>query len=285
MKIYDFAVDKQLSFLQCGKFQSPNASWMHYKRELTEFEFMFVTEGTLYIADGDTRYMVSKGEYLLMQPTLEQYGYEASDCSFYWLHFSYNDWQNNPVCYQAPSEAKPAPGHLLLPEHEVLSSADRLLVLTKQLLDSDMRYHEELLSSALLLAVLAETACQSTLLGKYSIAYSGDQLYNDLYEFIRMHASENIPVSEIATYFNYSQTYLTSFFHKRSGFTMKQFILQCKIEIAKAELSDTNHSITQVAYNIGFDDVHNFSNAFKKIVGVSPLTYRNSFAKRWLNNR
>lgn len=109
------------------------------------------------------------------------------------------------------------------------------------------------------------------------------QLYDDICDYINLHISENIKVSEIADYFGYNKKYLPSFFRKHSGITVKQYILQTKMEYAKAELSDTNHSISQVAYNIGFNDVHNFSIAFKKITGLSPSDYRNSYSKRNLN--
>ncbi|NLK75641.1 MAG: helix-turn-helix transcriptional regulator [Clostridiales bacterium] len=284
MTIYAFDTDKHFVFLGAGKFQSPTPSWMHYRRKLLEFEFMLVTDGVLYIADHNNRYEVSKGEYILMAPTDNQHGYRASSCSFYWMHFSYNNNQNNPLICNDIEQLDLQPKELIIPKKELLSSYERVIILMKQLLDSDKRYRESILNKYLTSAILAETANQSTLFRKLSKVNSGDQLFNDIYEYILMHASENITVNSLAEYFNYSPTYLTSFFRRHSGLTIKQFMLQAKMEIAKAELTDSNHSVTQIAYNVGFDDVHNFSNAFKKVVGLSPTVYRNTFAKRHLNN-
>lgn len=44
------------------------------------------------------------------------------------------------------------------------------------------------------------------------------------------------------------------------------------MDIAKALLNDTNKPISQIGYEIGFSDNHNFSSAFKKSQGKAHLT-------------
>ncbi|MBQ8846333.1 MAG: helix-turn-helix transcriptional regulator [Lachnospiraceae bacterium] len=60
-------------------------------------------------------------------------------------------------------------------------------------------------------------------------------------------------------------------------------MIQKKMEYAKAELAETNHSVSQIGYTLGYSDPHNFSNAFKKETGLTPSEYRDSYAKRKLN--
>ena len=50
-----------------------------------------------------------------------------------------------------------------------------------------------------------------------------------------------------------------------------------------AELTDTNHTVSQIAYNIGFQDAHNFSTAFRKLTGMTPGQYRKSYGHRKLS--
>ena len=88
--------------------------------------------------------------------------------------------------------------------------------------------------------------------------------------------------SEIAEYFGYNEKYITTFFKKASGVSLKTYILNQKMDMAKALLSDTNKPISQIGYEIGFSDNHNFSSAFKKITGQSPSDYRNTYAQRKL---
>lgn len=276
----NFVFNSDVLFSQhwCGKFQSPSSEWMHLTRELTDMELMVVTEGTLYIADEKNEYEISKNEYILMPPTRYQHGYKSGSCSFYWMHFSssggFETADNENVDYESQK--------LYIPHHGILTSSDRVIILMKQLQDSDRRYHNAQLNNCLCSAILSEIGCQNVLYRQFSQSNQTTQIFNDIVDFVNYHSSENLTVNAIAGYFNYNPKYLSSFFKEQSGTTLKQYILQVKMDSAKAELSDTNLSISQIAYNVGFSDPHNFSNAFKKITGLSPSEYRESFAKRAL---
>lgn len=286
MFIFDFDIQKTFTFRWCGKFQSPTPEWMHFTRQLYDYELMVVTKGTLYIGSETKRYEVKEGQYLLMEPTKCQYGYQSSDCSFYWMHFLYNGYINDRELHDSETLTEVyCQGHLLIPEEGSLTSPERIIILLRQLQDSDQRYRESGLNNYLASAALAELANQSYLFKKYGKGNMTKQLYNDICDYITLHANENLTLEELADYFSYNKKYLTTFFRNKSGITIKQYMLQTKMDRAKGELTDTNHPIAQVAYNIGFSDVHNFSNAFKKITGLSPTNYRNSFSKRYLNNK
>lgn len=283
MLVYNFDTDKLFNYHWCGKFQSPSPEWTHLERRLHDFELMVVTEGILYIANESNQYKINKGQYILMGPTNRQYGYKTSKCSFYWLHFTYNGNFNNPELQLMESDSsRYVRGHLLIPEAGTLNSIERIIILMKQLQDSDKRYREVSLNNYLSSAVLAELANQSDVFKKYGEDHIKKQLYHDICDFIKLHLSSNITMDEIASYFGYNKKYLTTFFGKHSGISIKQYFILVKMDYAKAELSDTNKTIAQIAYDIGFHDVHHFSNTFKKYTGLSPTSYRNSYNKRFL---
>ena len=100
---------------------------------------------------------------------------------------------------------------------------------------------------------------------------------------IQYHSSESLKVTELARYFGYNDKYLSSLFHEGTGMTLKQFILKSKMDSAMAELTDTNHTVSQIAYNVGFQDAHNFSTAFRKLTGMTPGQYRKSYGNRELS--
>lgn len=279
MKIIAFQHNSNISYNWCGKFESPSPEWMHLTRDLIDFELIVVTDGILYIADSQKEYTIRKGEYILMAPDKFQHGYRQSNCSFYWLHFrvindtyrvhsTISDTDDDTCFYISASEK--------------IASPDRIIILMKQLQDSDRRYHNHTLNSALTSAILQELYSQGTAHKKISEQNKSAQIYNDIIDYISYHACENMRVSEIADYFGYNDKYLSTFFKKQSGISLKQFMIQSKMDVAKAELTDTNHSIAQIAYNVGFNDTHNFTNSFKKCTGLSPSAYRESYAKRAL---
>lgn len=275
-----FPSDRLLSYHWCGKFQSPTDEWMHLTRNLTDFELMVVTDGTLYISDDKKDYTISKSEYILMPPTPFQHGWRQGGCSFYWLHFYSEDGcdisENNEISLSYDSNK------ICVPLTGRLASMERVIIMMKQLQDCDKRYHNAVLNNSTSTAILSELSCQNTSYRKYSKDRQTKQIFNDIADYVQYHSSENVTVTEIAEYFGYNPKYLSSFFKSQSGMTLKQYMLQTKMDTAKAELSDTNHSISQIAYNIGFGDAHNFTNAFRKITGLSPSEYRQSYGKRAL---
>lgn len=271
-----FDATKEFNYHWCGKFTSPNNDWIHITRSLMDYELMVVTEGTLYIADHANEFTVTKGEYLLMGPTSFQHGTKSSGCSFYWLHFGYNkELQNHGIASDMHDYVA---GQLQLPVIGTLSSLERIIILMKQLQDSDRRYKEVSLNRYLCGAILSEVSAQSYhRINKEK--QLKDQLFHDILDYISWHIQENLRISEIAAYFGYNEKYFTTFFKRYAGITPKQHILQSKMDIAKSNLSETTQPISQIAYSLGFSDAHNFSNAFHKVTGLSPSEYRASYNK------
>lgn len=287
MNYIRFDAEKEFIYHWCGKFVSPDESWVHLTRNLTDYELFVVVEGTLHIGTTTAEYTVVPGEYLLMPPNEFEHGTKPSHCVFYWMHFGYNKEKNNHELFSG-SEASPTgtapetnlaytPGRLLLPEQGRLTSPDRLIILMKQLQDSDRRYREITLNRYLCSAILSEVALQNQVYPAYGNKFLKEQLYQDICDYVFWHLAENLKVSQVANYFGYNEKYLTTFFKQRAGISLKQYILQIKMERAKASLSETTEPVSQIAFQLGFTDSHNFSNAFHKVTGLSPSEYRDSY--------
>jgi AraC-like DNA-binding protein len=274
--VFHFDTTGEFTYHWCGIFTSPNNDWIHITRSREDYELMVVTEGTLYIADHEQEYTVTKGEYLLMGPTSYQHGTKSSGCSFYWLHFGYHMELQDHVVTSDRTEY--VAGQLQIPVTGTLSSLERIIILMKQLQDSDRRYKEVSLNRYLCSAILSEISAQSF----YHINKEKqlkEQLFHDILDYISWHIQERLSISEIAAYFGYNEKYFTTFFKKYAGIPLKQHILQSKMEHAKSNLSETTQPISQIAYSLGFSDAHNFSNAFYKVTGLSPSEYRASYNK------
>lgn len=279
MNYIRFNAEKEFIYHWCGKFVSPDSSWTHMTRPLTDYELFVVVDGVLHIGNTCKNYIISAGEYLLMPPDNYQHGTKTSDCSFYWMHFGYNKGRNNHEIISDTDTPAYAPGYLLLAEQGKLPSWDRIIILMKQLQDSDRRYRELTLNRYLCSAVLSEVALQGQSYPAYGNRIIKEQFYQDICDYVHWHLTDNLKVSQVATYFGYNEKYLTTFFRQRAGISLKQYILQIKMERAKADLSETTEAVSQIAFRLGFTDAHNFSNAFRKITGLSPSEYRDSYNK------
>lgn len=76
---------------------------------------------------------------------------------------------------------------------------------------------------------------------------------------------------------NISPTYLSDMLRSLTGQNAQQHIHNQLIEKAKEKLSTTSLSVSEIAYEIGFEYSQEFSILFKKKTNFSPLPFRHSF--------
>lgn len=89
---------------------------------------------------------------------------------------------------------------------------------------------------------------------------------------------EGLPsVQEMATDLNMSANYLSSLLKVQTGQSAQQLIQNKLIEKAKERLSTTELSVSEIAYELGFEHSQSFSRLFKKKVNLSPSEFRQSF--------
>lgn len=74
-----------------------------------------------------------------------------------------------------------------------------------------------------------------------------------------------------------SQRYLSDLMKSSTGLNTQQYIQNAMIEKAKEKLSTTNLSVSEIAYELGFEHSQSFSKLFKSKTDISPLEFRKSF--------
>ena len=86
-------------------------------------------------------------------------------------------------------------------------------------------------------------------------------------------------VQLVAEKLNLSSTYLTNLLRVITGQNTQQHIHDKLIEKAKEKLSTTNLSVSEIAYELGFEHSQSFSKLFKAKTHLSPIKFRQSFFK------
>ncbi|KUJ59643.1 AraC family transcriptional regulator [Flavobacteriaceae bacterium CRH] len=81
----------------------------------------------------------------------------------------------------------------------------------------------------------------------------------------------------IAENLNVSPNYLSGILKSLTGQSTQQHIHDKLIEKAKEKLSTTNLSISEIAFELGFEHQQSFSKLFKTKTTISPLEFRQSF--------
>lgn len=93
--------------------------------------------------------------------------------------------------------------------------------------------------------------------------------------YIIEHYGDNmLCLNTIADSVSLSPNYLSALFKKNTGIGIAEYLQNIRMEKAKKQLTQTNDSIKQIAYSVGFNDPKHFSKTFKSAVGMKPNEYR-----------
>lgn len=84
-------------------------------------------------------------------------------------------------------------------------------------------------------------------------------------------------VQYVADALNISASYLSGLLKTLTGQSTQQHIHDKLLEKAKEKLSTTNLSISEIAYELGFEHLQSFSKLFKTKTKLTPLEFRQSF--------
>jgi AraC-like DNA-binding protein len=91
--------------------------------------------------------------------------------------------------------------------------------------------------------------------------------------------SKGLPsVQYMAAALNLSSKYLGSLLKQLTGLTTQQHIHDKLIEKAKEKLSTTDLTVSEIAYQLGFEHSQSFNNFFKTKTNQSPLEFRGTFS-------
>ncbi|MGO4290153.1 helix-turn-helix domain-containing protein [Chitinophaga sp. RAB17] len=89
---------------------------------------------------------------------------------------------------------------------------------------------------------------------------------------------EGLPtVNYVAEQLNLSPDYMSTLLKVSTGLNTQQHIHEKLIEKAKEKLTGTTLSVSEIAYELGFEHSQSFSKLFKAKTSLTPLAFRQSF--------
>jgi len=87
----------------------------------------------------------------------------------------------------------------------------------------------------------------------------------------------SISLSEVAKLVNMTEVSFSRFIKKRTGNTFIDSLNEIRLGHASKKLIETTHSISEISYHCGFNNISNFNRIFKKKKGCTPKAFRESF--------
>jgi AraC family transcriptional regulator, transcriptional activator of pobA len=182
--------------------------------------------------------------------------------------YDYFDYSVNEALFLSDKEEKTIEGILKNIQHEYHSNIDKfsqdiIISQLETLLNySERFYHRQFLTR------------------KISSHKVLDRLEDILSEYFNNHSltKAGLPtVQSIADKLNVSSNYLSVLLKVLTGQSTQQHIHDKLIEKAKEKLSTTDLSVSEIAYELGFEYPQSFSKLFKLKTNLSPLEFRQSF--------
>ncbi|WP_299208969.1 AraC family transcriptional regulator [uncultured Dokdonia sp.] len=104
---------------------------------------------------------------------------------------------------------------------------------------------------------------------------------DQILSYIRQHVYENnlMKVSALASHFNMTNSAISLYFKKKTGESIHHYILMYKLHLIKYRLKNTDFTVSEIAYQLGFTDESHLTRIFKKYNNMTPKKYKSNVLK------
>jgi AraC-like DNA-binding protein len=237
-------------------------------RVLEEYQLVYIANGGgVFEAENFSRVDVYPGTVFLLYPNIwhryrpsEEKGWEE-----YWVGFNgaYADYLMKQECFSTDISLI----HMGF-DTEFMNVFSRLL---DTLRFEGVAYSQ--ISSCLTIHLLG--LVYASALMKEKSSNRKEQIINNIKYKIHESINQSLNMDVLAAQHNVSYTWFRNAFKEIVGVSPGQYQLNLKIEKACTMLKETDFSISEVAFNNGFESEYHFSRIFKKKTNMSPSAYRN----------
>lgn len=97
--------------------------------------------------------------------------------------------------------------------------------------------------------------------------------------YINLNYNKEITLSDVAKKINMSESAFSRYFKSKTGISFIDNLIQVRLGHASRLLIDNNLSISEIAYECGFNNISNFNRIFKKKKGCTPKSFKENFNK------
>jgi len=105
-------------------------------------------------------------------------------------------------------------------------------------------------------------------------ATKGEEAVHQLIEWISRDYAQPLTLRACAANLGMNVTYLSDLFSRTVGVSFKACLTEFRLNTAKAMLGDFRHTVSEVAYAVGYASENRFRATFKKATGLAPGTWR-----------
>ena len=122
---------------------------------------------------------------------------------------------------------------------------------------------------------IVEVSCPSDEAFEESRSYdSVVQMVNEAHEMLISNLKKRYTIEELSSKFHINQTTLKAVFKTVFGQSVAAYMKEYRIKRAMEYLIQSDKTISEIAYEVGYESQSKFTQAFKSVTGVLPKDYR-----------
>ncbi|WP_207532745.1 AraC family transcriptional regulator [Desertivirga arenae] len=136
-----------------------------------------------------------------------------------------------------------------------------------------------------LISLLHDLSTSRNIIALSDTSFLNSQSYNynsrrldKAFQYMNENYQKEISLIDIAKLVNMTEESFSRFIKKRTGNTFISSLNEIRLGHASRMLIDTTHSITEICYLCGFNNISNFNRLFKKKKGCTPKEFRENFS-------
>lgn len=247
-----------------GLFRTENP-WIHPHRVVDTYEIMVIVSGQAFIYEEENQHTLNAGEVIVLRPGRRHGGWKTTEGgnSFYWIHFRAEESALPPLPFE--------PGKLPDPAH--------INLLCRQLLHiaNAPGYPEYAVQSAFELVF-----CEISRLSEQ--VRPSSRRISEIAEWIRINSHRALTVASVASYAGYHPDHLSVLFRETFHMSLKQYIIDQRMQQIRSMLLTTADSIKEIAARLDFSGENQLMHFFRYHEGMSPTAYRNLYHQTHMNS-
>ena len=107
----------------------------------------------------------------------------------------------------------------------------------------------------------------------------GDDEIKAVQDYIEKNYSDKISIDMLANLISSGRRTFERRFKDATNNTPLEYIQRVRIEAAKTFFEASRKNVTEIMFDVGYTDTKSFRDIFKKLTGLTPIEYRNKFAR------
>lgn len=233
-------------------FSSRNISWPLHLH--LHYECISVKSGIVEITVNYTAYRLNRGDTAFIVSNQLHSLHSLTSSEVIILHFSTDLIQYFTSCYQG-----------LYPRNPVLFDAPVSIEAFKT---------DNIFRQKALLYELCGKLTESTDFAELSFSNSDSRAAAQVFQYVEQHFKEECNLKKLSEELGYSYAYLSRAFKRISHLSFTEYLNQYRIHHAGILLQNSNYSVSDIAYQCGYDSLRSFNRNFQTIMKTSPRKWR-----------